>query len=349
MSAPTTPALYSIALLGVGRIGVGHAKALADLPDVALTVSDLDAERAAAVAASLQPASGIRVAAASIEDVFGNPDRYDGLVIATPTSTHEALIIRAASVGLPFFCEKPVAADLEGSRRAMAAVHEAGIASQIGFQRRFDPAYTEARRRVAAGELGQVHRLHMLTCDQFPPSEQFVAHSGGIWRDCLIHDIDALRWVTGGEVAEVFAYGAVRGEPYFATHGDIDEGVALMRMEDDTLVTAQTSRNNGAGYDVRMEIAGTAGTCVVGLEPKVPLTSAEPGVTFPDGEPWTDFIARFKDCYARELRTFVDVVAGRATSPCTIDDALEALHVALALGRSRELGRPVAVAEVRSA
>lgn len=348
MPSPGFPALYSIALLGAGRIGVGHAAALAGLTDVALTVCDLDAERAQTVAASLTPASGIPVAHATIEQVFGDPDRYDGLVIATPTATHEALILRAAAAGLPFFCEKPLATDLAGTRRCIEAVRDAGIATQVGFQRRFDPGYTEARRRVQAGELGQIHRLHMLTCDQFPPSEQFVASSGGIWRDCLIHDIDILRWVTGLEVEEVFAYGAVRGESYFAAHGDIDEGVAVLRLSDGTLATAQTSRNNGAGYDVRMEIAGTKGTAVVGLENKVPLASAEPGVTFPAGPPWDDFIARFKECYERELARFVDVVAGRASSPCTAADALEALHVALALGCSREQGRPVRVAEIRT-
>ncbi|SPT52828.1 Inositol 2-dehydrogenase [Actinomyces bovis] len=336
-----------IALFGVGRIGVGHAVALAAIPEVRLTVCDADPARATQVAQELGAAHDKAVVTSTAQEVFAHPESYDGVVIATPTATHEELVLSCAHAGLPFFCEKPVAMDLEGTRRCIEAVHAAGIASQIGFQRRFDPAYQEARRRVNAGELGEVHRIHMLTCDQNPPPESFVAHSGGIWRDCLIHDIDALRWVTGHEVEEVFAFGAVRGADYFATHDDVDEGVALLRLDDETLVTAHTSRNNGQGYDVRMEISGTLANATVGLEPKLPLVSVEPGVTFPDDEPWVDFIARFKDCYETELRAFVEVAAGRATSPCTIDDALEALHVALAIGQARQTGRPVKVSEIR--
>lgn len=337
-----------IALIGTGRIGVGHAAALAGTAGVALTVCDTDGERAARVAQEVGAAHGTQVAVSTVPEVLGSPQAYDGVVIATPTATHEELVLGCARAGLPFFCEKPVSMDLAGTRRCIQAVHDSGVASQVGFQRRFDPGYQEARRRVAAGELGAVHRVHMLTCDQNPPPEAFVASSGGIWRDCLIHDIDALRWVTGCEVEEVFAFGAVRGADYFSAHGDVDEGVALLRLEDQTLVTAHTSRNNGQGYDVRMEISGTTANATVGLEPKVPLVSVEPGATFPDGDPWVDFIARFKDCYEAELRAFVEVAAGRSASPCTIDDALEALHVALALGRSREEGRPVKVSEVRA-
>lgn len=337
-----------IALMGVGRIGVGHGASLAAISDVHLTICDLDGERARSVAdelASQFPDADISHATSA--EVFSHSEAYDGVVIATPTATHEELILRCAEAKLPFFCEKPVAVDLDGTVRCIDAVQKAGIASQIGFQRRFDPGYVEARRRVQSGELGEIHRVHMMTCDQTPPPEYFVAQSGGIWRDCLIHDFDILRWVTGHEVEEVFAYGAVRGANYFRAHGDIDEGVAVLRMDDDTLVTAHTSRNNGQGYDVRMEISGTRANATVGLEPKMPLVSAEPGVTFPHDEPWVDFIARFRHCYEIELRAFVDTAAGRAPSPCPIEDALEALHIALAVGKSREEGRPVRVAEIR--
>ena len=330
-----------IALMGVGRIGIGHAEALAHLPQVELTLCDPDIDRAR------QAAEGMGVAFSTPQAVFADPTGIDGVVIASPTSTHEELILACAKARVPFFCEKPVAPDLEGTRRCIEAVREAGIASQIGFQRRFDPGYIEARRRVHSGELGDVHRVHMLTCDQTPPPEDFVANSGGIFRDCLVHDFDIVRWVTGREVEEVFAFGSVRGAPYFETHGDVDEAVVVLRMDDGTLASAHTSRNNGQGYDVRMEIAGTKGNATVGLEPKVPLVSAEPGVAFPNDKPWDDFIARFQECYVVELRAFVDVVAGRTPSPCPIDEALEALHVALAAGLSRVEGRPVLVNEIR--
>lgn len=334
-----------IALMGVGRIGAGHAEALAAMEDVALTLCDADPERAQRVQQRLRLERGAAVSVSVAEEVLAHPESYDGVVIATPTASHEELVLGAARAGLPFFCEKPVAMTLEGTLRCIEAVRQSGVQSQIGFQRRFDPGYLEARRRVSSGELGQIHRVHMLTCDQKPPPESFVASSGGIWRDCLIHDIDVLRWVTGHEVEEVFALGQVRGAEYFATHGDVDEGVAVLRLDDGTLVSAHTSRNNGQGYDVRMELSGTLGNVTVGLEPKVPLVSAEPGVTFPDQEPWVDFIARFKGCYAAELRAFVEVAAGRAPSPCSIDDALAALEVAMAIDQSRKTGQLVKVSK----
>ncbi len=330
-----------IALVGTGRIGVVHARALAGVDGVDLSICDADGTRAQRVAGQLG------VGHAAIEDVLAPGSGIAGIVIATPTSTHEDLILRCAQAGVPFFCEKPVVLDLAGTRRCIDAVRRAHVASQIGFQRRFDPGYAEARRRVQSGELGEIHRVHMLTCDQSPPGEQFVATSGGIFRDCLIHDFDALRWVTGHEVAEVFAYGAVRGEPYFARHGDVDEAVVALRMEDDTLATAHTSRNNGRGYDVRMEISGTSGNATVGLEPKVPLVSVEPGVRFPENDPWVDFIARFATCYEVELRAFVDVVRGVSESPCPIGEAGKALAIALAATRSCREGRPVRVSEIR--
>ncbi|MDO4900575.1 Gfo/Idh/MocA family oxidoreductase [Actinomyces sp.] len=344
----TTSTGIRCALLGAGRIGRGHAAALAAIDEVALTVADADPYRAREVAQALEPASGVAVKHTVPGEVFARAEEYDAVVIATPTASHEELVLACARVGLPVFCEKPLASDLAGTKRCIDAISRAGIASQIGFQRRFDPAYAEARRRVRAGELGQVHRVHMLTCDQNPPPESFVATSGGIWRDCLIHDIDALRWVTGREVVEVVAFGQVRGADYFRAHGDIDEGVALLRLDDGTMVTAQTSRNNGQGYDVRMEIAGTRANATVGLDRKVPLVSVEPGADFPGPEPWVDFIARFADCYGRELRAFIDVVAGRATSRCEAREALEALRVAIALGISREQGRPVRLEEIQA-
>lgn len=329
-----------IALLGAGRICAGHAAALADIDGVELVVCDSDPARGRNLADRL----GVAHAAAA--DVL-SPGRVDGVVIATPTATHEGVVLACVEAGIPFLCEKPVAVDLEGTRRCAEAVRASGVPAQIGFQRRFDPGYAEARRRLRCGELGERHRVHMLTCDQTPPPEHFVASSGGIFRDCLIHDFDALRWVTGSEVEEVFAYGAVRGEDHFSAHGDVDEAVVVLRMEDSTLVTAQTSRNNGQGYDVRMELHGSRGNASVGLEPKVPLVSSEPGVDFPEGAPWDDFIARFEDCYRRELRAFTDLVAGHGPSRCTVEDALEALCIAVAVGRSRREHRTVELAEIR--
>lgn len=327
-----------IGLLGAGRIGVMHAGLLA--PRVGgLVVADSRAERAER-AANLYGAE-VR----SPEALLAATD-LDGLVIATSTDTHADLICRAVRLGVPIFCEKPIALDIPSTRRAGDAARQANVPVHVGFQRRFDTAYTAARQRVAAGAIGELRRVHMGTLDQAPAAREFLAASGGIYTDCLIHDFDVLRWVSGREVEEVFAFGTDLGLPDFADFGDVAETTVTMRMEGGILVTAHSSRFNGAGYDVRMELHGTAGTDVVGMDERLPVHSLEPGTTYPSGEPWIDFIARFKDCYERELDAFLAIITEGAAVPSTIDDAVAALRIAAACGISHREHRPVRIAEV---
>lgn len=330
-----------VGFVGVGRIGAAHARVVRDHPAVtAVRVADADPVRAGKVAAEL----GVE-AVATPADAFRD---VDAVVIAAATSAHEELMIAAAAAGLPVFCEKPVASDVAGTRAVLAAVEAAKIPTQIGFQRRFDAGYAAARDAVRAGTLGEVRRLHLITADAEPPHPSYVPTSGGIYRDCHIHDFDILRWVTGREVATVYATGANRGADVFAISGDVDESAAVLTLDDGTLATLQGSRYNGAGYDVRMEVAGTAGTYAVGLDEHAPLTSAEPGVTFPEGTPFREFWSRFRPAYEAEIAAFVDVARGERDSPCTVADALESFYVAEAATLSRTEGRVVAIEEVRA-
>ena len=325
-----------IGLLGVGRIGIMHARILAPKVE-SLVVADVVPERAR------QAADELGAQVRSVEDFFDSED-LDGVVLATPTDAHARHIEAAVRLGVPIFCEKPVALDIASTERANAAAKSAGVPVHIGFQRRFDAAYAAARERLAAGEIGELRRVHMHTLDQAPAAREFLAASGGIFTDCLIHDFDALRWVTGREVEEVFAFGTDLGLPDFADFSDVCETVLALRLTGGALATAHSSRFNGAGYDVRMEVHGTEGTDVVGMDERLPVRSLEPGVAYPSGEPWVDFIARFADCYERELEAFLDVVAGKGEVPSTIDDAVASLRVAEACAASCREGRPVKVA-----
>ncbi|WP_248961614.1 Gfo/Idh/MocA family protein [Sphaerisporangium perillae] len=323
-----------VGLLGLGRIGAFHATTLAAHPEVGeLIVSDADEVRAKEVAG--------RVGA-----LVGDAFRADAVIVATPTSTHAELILRACEAGIPVFCEKPVAPGIEETARVVEAADRGGTLVHIGFQRRFDAGYAAARRALKNGEVGDLHRVHMLTADPRPPAADYIPLSGGIYRDCHIHDFDILRWVTGREVESVYATGANRGAAFFAEAGDVDTSAALLTLDDGTLVTMQGSRYNGAGYDVRMELAGTRRTFAVGLDERVPLTSAEPGVAFPGGEPWPDFGARFEAAYVDEIDAFLACVRDGGPSLCSVHDALAALRVAEAAELSRRDGRPVRVAEV---
>jgi myo-inositol 2-dehydrogenase / D-chiro-inositol 1-dehydrogenase len=171
--------------------------------------------------------------------------------------------------------------------------------------------------------------------------------SGGLFRDCAVHDFDIIRWVSGREIVAVAAAGANRGDAYFAECGDVDTAAAVATLDDGTLATVSVTRYNGAGYDVRLEVCGSDGTVTAGLDDRAPVASTEPGVTWPAGPPYREFVDRFRDAYVAELRAFTGVVAGRADSPCTGEEALEALLAAEAAELSRREQRTVRIDEVR--
>lgn len=329
-----------IGLIGTGRIGSFHAGVLARHPGVdTLVVTDPDAARAAQVAGRTGA-----TAVASAADVLGAG--VDAVVITSATSAHAELIGRVARAGLPAFCEKPIALDLPGTLSALREVDRAGSVLQLGFMRRFDPGYAAARAAVRGGALGRLHTVRATTSDAAPPPAAYLPLSGGLFRDCLVHDFDILRWVTGREVTEVYATGSDAGHPMFRAAGDVDTAAALLTLDDGTLASATATRCNGAGYDVRMELAGEQDQITVGLDDRTPLTSAEPqGPAAPD-KPWPGFLERFAAAYEAELDAFVRVVRGELANPCDGREALHALRIAEACELSRRERRPVPMTEL---
>lgn len=341
---PPTTELHAVALLGIGRIGIMHARILAAHPMVErLVLADVDSQRAA------QAAKELGCESALVEHVLDrdNPLALDGLVVAAGTDTHAALLIAAASIGLPIYCEKPIALNLKQALAAQRALEDAQLPHHIGFQRRFDTAYTRAKELLEAGELGELRRFHALTCDPAPPADRFIPGSGGVFLDCNVHDFDILRWVTGREVVEVYATGSARGSKAFAENNDFSDSVAILTFDDGTVGSVHSSRYNGQGYEVRLDLMGTHGSANVGLDNKVPFRSMEDGVEFPPEAPWDDFIARFLPCYERELDHFLRNTMCGLPSACTATDAVAALRIALACNKSRDEHRPVRVSEIR--
>jgi myo-inositol 2-dehydrogenase/D-chiro-inositol 1-dehydrogenase len=163
-----------------------------------------------------------------------------------------------------------------------------------------------------------------------------------------VHDFDAVRWVTGREVVEVYATGSNGGADFFAEAGDVDTAASILTLDDGTLAVVSNSRYNGRGHDVRLEVHGCDDSIAVGLEDRLPLRSVEPGATFPAGKPHFFFMDRFADAFRAELAAFTEVVAGLRPSPCTIADALETGWVAEACTLSLQQHRPVRIDEVRS-
>lgn len=328
-----------IGLVGAGRIGAFHARTLIGLPVVdSVVVADAEPCRAEETARRLGAET-----APDVDALFASG--LDGVVIAASTSSHAELIRRGVAAGVPTFCEKPIALDLTATGHVVDLVEASGVPVQIGFQRRFDPGYQEAARAVAAGELGFLHHICAVTGDVTPPSADYLRTSGGFFQDCSVHDFDVIRYVTGREIVEVYAVGANRGEPLFTDVDDIDSAAALLTLDDRTLVSVTGTRYNGAGYDVRMELSGSAGSLAVGLDDHTAVRSAENAVSFPSGAPHASFMDRFAAAYVAELTAFTEVVAGARAVPCTVHDAMAASRVADACDRSRREGRVVRLDE----
>ncbi|MUN64781.1 dehydrogenase [Kocuria sediminis] len=334
----------TLGLVGVGRIGAMHATNLTALNEmlhgrdfnVRLKLTDMATEHAQRVAQQL----GAEYLP-SVEELLASG--LDGLVVATGTATHPALIRAGVDAGIPVFCEKPVALDVADSLPVLEYIHNQGGTVQIGHQRRFDAGYLRAKEAYAAGELGWIHSLRAVTCDMTPPPVEFLASSGGLFRDCSVHDFDILRWLTGREIVEVYAKGSNNGDPAIGVVGDVDTALAVVTFDDGTVGTVSASRYNGAGHDVRLEIQGSAASLAVGLDEKTAVRSAEPGVDFPSGLPHQTFAERFDAAYRAEMVAFVELILGKRPNPCPPEDAVAAARVADAAQESLTTGAPVRV------
>jgi len=329
-----------IGVVGVGRLGSFFAHTLAEHPAVdSLLLAGSRPDSAIALADEL----GME-AVPTAAQVF---DSADAVVIAASTSAHPELIHRAAEAGIPIFCEKPISLDLESTDAVIDLIRSSGIELQVGFQRRFEPGYRAARDMVQTGESGDVYLVRTASHDPAPSPEPFVATSGDIFRDLVIHDFDAIRFVTGQELEEVFAVGEEGFAAFevYSRHQDAGVAAGTLRLSGGTLATFAATRHNPAGYDIRMEILGSFDSIAVGWDDRTPLRSVQPGTEPPPGPPYRDFLDRFSAAYRAEMHAFVDLVRGRIPNPCPPEDARAAFVAALAAGRSVAEGRPVQLSE----
>lgn len=328
------PALR-VALIGAGRMARTHAPVLASLAEVRVTrVHDPDRTAAAALAAPFGAAVD-----AELEPCLEAAD-VDAVLITTPTATHAELVARAAAAGRHVFVEKPVAHDLAAADRVVTAVARAGTLCQVGFQRRYDPAYVEARRRIEAGELGRLEGFRAVSRDPHPPVTEFLRTSGGLMVDLGIHDLDSARFLVG-EVEEVRAYGAVQAVPELARWGLHDAAVAILRFEDGALGTLELGLRTAWGHEVRAEVLGERGRLVLEQDARLPLAHYDAGgrrVDRPRG-----FGERFREAYAEEIRAFARAVAAGGPVAPDAADARASLRLALAAQRALESGEAVRV------
>jgi myo-inositol 2-dehydrogenase/D-chiro-inositol 1-dehydrogenase len=341
--AATAIAPLRIGIVGVGRIGRMHAELLArQVPGAAVsTVFDAHAPSARDAAELL----GVSTAE-SAHDLIAAPD-VDAVAICSPTDTHADLIVAAAQAGKAIFCEKPVSLDLAEVDRALAAVQAAGVPFQIGFNRRFDPAHESVHQAVASGAIGEPHLVRITSRDPAPPPLEYVKHSGGLFLDMTIHDFDMARYVTGSEVVEVFARGAVRVEPSFAEAGDVDTAVVTLTHADGCLTAIDNSRRAVYGYDQRVEVFGSAGMARSDNPAAHTGTVATAAGVVHTTLPYF-FLDRYVPSYVREWEAFVEAVRSGVDPPVGTADARAPLVIGLAAWRSLREGRPVRTHEIEA-
>ena len=326
--------MLSIAVIGAGRIGRIHARNIALHPRASLAgVADPDAAAAEALAA----ACGSR--AIPLEEAF----RARAVLIGSPTPTHADYIERAAAAGQAVFCEKPVDLSAQRVRDCLAAVARAGVPLMVGFNRRFDPSFAALRRRLAAGEIGALEMLTIISRDPAPPPASYVAQSGGLFRDMMIHDLDMARFLLAEEPVEVYAAASALVDPAIGAAGDVDSAAVTLRTASGKLCQISNSRRATYGYDQRIEAHGALGLLRAGNMTQTTVESAGPaGFATDPALPF--FLERYDAAYRAELDAFVAAVLdGKPVAP-TGEDGLKALLLADAATESARTGRPVTIA-----
>ncbi|RCS23737.1 inositol 2-dehydrogenase [Phyllobacterium salinisoli] len=321
-------------LLGAGRIGQIHGRNIAASKRAVLVAI---ADPMPGAAESLAEATGASVR--TLDEILAAGD-IDAVLIATPTDTHADFIDRAAKAGKAVLCEKPV--DLSSARieETLKAVEKAGVPLMIGFNRRFDPNFAALQARVAEGAVGTVELITILSRDPAPPPVSYIKHSGGLFRDMMIHDFDMARFLLGEEVVEVHSVGSSLVDPAIGEAGDVDTAAVLLKTASGKICQISNSRRATYGYDQRIEVHGSEGMISAGNVHETTVRLAgKNGVT---ADPVQNFfLERYAAAYAREIEAFIDAIAeGRQPRP-NGRDGLEAQRLADAATTAHQTGKSV--------
>jgi scyllo-inositol 2-dehydrogenase (NAD+) len=330
-----------VGVVGVGEMGRRHAENLRRLVPQAqlVAVADVAAERARQVATELE-----------IENSYGSLEAMleckglDAVVIATPDKFHADAVKAIAAAGKDMLCEKPLALTLADAHELLEAVSQAGVRMQVGFMRRYDPAYAAAMKRIEAGEIGIPVVFKSIGRDKDgPPLSAYQSNVNGmLFYTNTIHDFDLARWMMQDEVSEVHAYTTVSIRPEVAEFADVVAAVVNLKFDKGAIGNIESYAQAVYGYDVRTEIIGSKGSILVGSLYKTPATLlAAQGSTQPIAD---YFLSTFADAYLAEIRDFVDTMLEDRPPRVGGEDGLKALAIAVAAENSHLQAQPAKVA-----
>jgi len=325
---------FRFGLLGAGRIGQVHARAVAATPGTRL-VAVADALAAAAGSVAAEHGAEVR----GVDAIIAAGD-IDAVLICTPTDTHADLIEAAARAGKAIFCEKPISLDLARARACLGVVRETGARLMLGFQRRYDPHFRAVKSAIDEGRIGVVEMIQITSRDPGAPPVSYIERSGGIFRDMTIHDFDKARWMLGEDPVTVYATGSVLTDPAIAAAGDFDSASVVLTTASGKQCCISNSRRAGYGYDQRIEVHGSKGmVCAENQRPVSIEVATADGFTRP---PLHDFfMTRYTAAYAAEIAAFVQAVASGSPPSPSGEDGLAALALADAAHRSAREGRVI--------
>ena len=331
-----------VGIIGAGRIGSLHAKSICyNVPTAKVVgITDVFAENAKKVAAEL----GIAKVYADYKEMLADPE-VEAVLVCSSTDTHADIAIEAAKAGKHIFCEKPV--DLTPSKveAVIAAVKEAGVKLQVGFNRRFDHNFANIRKMVNDGKIGDVHIVKITSRDPEPPSAQYAAVSGGMFIDMTIHDFDMACFMAGSEVTEVYANATCLVDPAIGEAGDVDTAIISLKFANGAIGVIDNSRRAAYGYDQRVEVFGSKGAAVASNDtPTNVVYMGADGVV--SDKPLYFFLERYMQSFRDEMLQFVDAVLEDKPVPATGVDGLNAILIALAAKKSVAEGRPVLISEI---
>lgn len=323
-----------IGVIGSGRIGRLHIENLTHLVNAAdvIAVADVYVEKSREWIENL----GIKNLYSDYRELLAN-DEVEAVVIATSTDTHAEISIAAARAGKQIFCEKPIDWDIPRIKEVLAEVEKAGVKFQVGFNRRFDHNFRRLREVVQSGQVGDPHIIHIFSRDPAPPSVDYIKTSGGLFNDMMIHDFDMVRYLSGYDVVEVTAHGAVLIDPAIGEAGDIDTAVVTLRLSNGAIAVIDNSRQAVYGYDQRAEVFGSKGQVLSQNDKPSTVQVSTADLVTTDKIPYF-FLTRYTGAFIDQFTSFIESVT--ENKPVLVDaiDGLRAVEIAQAAAKSLREG-----------
>ncbi|CAG7839836.1 inositol 2-dehydrogenase [Clostridium botulinum C] len=336
--------MLKVGIIGAGRIGKVHTESITKyVPNAEVKaiadpfMNDATAEWAKSM--------GVKEVYKDYKEILNDPE-IEAVLVCSSTNTHSEISIEALRAGKNVFCEKPVDHDLGRIKNVLEEVKKSGKKFQVGFNRRFDHNFKAIKDAVLAGKVGDPHIIRVTSRDPEAPPAEYVKVSGGIFLDMTIHDFDMVRFLSGSEVEEVYANGAVLVDPAIGEAGDIDTAIITLKFANGALGVIDNSRRAAYGYDQRAEVFGSKGAVATANDTlSTAVISTEEGIS--SEKPLYFFLERYMQSFAEEIRQFVNAIVNDTEVPVNANDGLQPVLIGLAAKKSLEEGRPVKLSEFK--